>query len=106
MPSVRNCASEFHPGHGAVTDEQRKTRRAPRSLSMRHQVKDHVDAEGIGHLLGELVEVFLVLTFSFPTIADVAVVNGEYHHPSAVVEQGPDVHFPGAFPTVDPLERR
>ena len=72
---------------------------------MRHQVKDDVDAKGIGHLLGEVVEVEFVLTLSFPTIADVAVVDGKDHHPLVVVEQGPDVHFLGAFATEDALER-
>src|SRR6266540_3466547 len=79
--------------------------RPARSGSMRHQVKDDVDAKGIGHLLGVLVEVKFVLTLSFPTIADVAVVDGNNHHPLVIVEQGPDVHFLGAFATVDPLER-
>src|SRR6266516_4431942 len=74
--------------------------------SMRHQVKDDVDAKGISHSLGELVEVIFVLTLPFPTIADVAVVDGENHNPLAVVEQRPDVHFLGAFSTVNPLERR
>jgi hypothetical protein len=73
---------------------------------MRHQIKDDVDAKGIGHLLGESVEVFFVLTLSFPTIADVAVVDGENHHLLVVVEQRPNVHFLGAFATVNPLERR
>ena len=72
---------------------------------MRHQVEDDVDAKGIGHLLGEFVEVKFVLTLPFPAIADVAVVDGEDQRPLFVVEHGPDMHFLGTFATEDALER-
>jgi hypothetical protein len=91
-------------GQSVVHFSTRSTR-AARSVSMRHQVKDDVDAKGIGHLLGEFVEVEFVLTLPFPTIADIAVVDGKNHDPLVVVEQSPDVRFLGAFATVDPLER-
>jgi len=32
-----------------------------------------------------------------PSIADVAVVNGEHHHPLVIVEDSADMHFFGAF---------
>ena len=71
---------------------------------MRHQVKEDVDAKGIGHFFGEFVEVNFVLALPFPTIADVAVVDRQDQEPLFVVEQGSDVHFLGAFAAEDTLE--
>src|ERR1044071_1197965 len=70
---------------------------------MRHQIEDDVDTERVGDFFRELPEILLVLTFAFPTIADIAVVDGDNHHSLMVVEDRTDVHFMGAFAAEDGL---
>ncbi len=71
---------------------------------MGHEVKNDVDAERIRDFLGELSEILLVLSLAFPAIADVAVVNGENHHPLVIVEDGADVHFFGTLAAENGLQ--
>jgi hypothetical protein len=73
---------------------------------MRHEVEDDVDAEWIGDLFRELTEEQFVLALPFPAVADVAVVNGQDHHPLPVVEKCPDVNLLRSFPPIHSLESR
>src|SRR5438477_5599806 len=61
---------------------------------VRHQVKNDVNAEGIGALLRKFMEKAIILAFTLPAIAVVAVVRRDDHDPALVVENGPDVHLP------------
>src|SRR6185436_3952568 len=70
---------------------------------MRHHVEDDIDAKRIGDPFGVLIEISLVRLLAFPAVADVAVVDGQYHDPPMVVEQGANVHFLGAFAAEDGL---
>src|SRR5262245_6344803 len=73
---------------------------------MRHEVEDGVDAERISDALGIRAEVKLVFAFAFPAVADVAVVDGQDHHPLAVVEQSAHAHFLRALTAENGLQWR
>jgi len=53
---------------------------------MRHQIKYNVDAEGISDPFGIAVEISLVLPLPFSSIADVAVMDRQNHHPFPIIE--------------------
>src|ERR1039458_8900481 len=60
---------------------------------MCHQIKNDVDAERIATLFGKIMEEPVVFALAFPGIAVVAIVRGDDHDMSLVVEDGADVHF-------------
>src|SRR6185503_21362113 len=47
--------------------------------SMRHGVKDNVDAERVGNFLRKMLEVVMIVALPFPTVAIVSVVRGDHH---------------------------
>src|SRR5439155_13611843 len=53
--------------------------------SVRHQVKNDVDAERIGAFLRELVKEIIILAFALPAVAVVAIVRGDHHDSCLVV---------------------
>src|SRR3954447_16957775 len=71
---------------------------------MGHQVNDDVDAERIGNAFGISAEIEFILSLPFPSVADVAVVDGQDHHPLLVIENRANVHFLGAFAAENSLE--
>src|SRR5438309_8996103 len=72
-------------------------RRVHRRDSIRHHVKNNVDAQRIGPLFRELTEKIFVLAFALPTIAVVCVVRGDHHDPALIVQDGPHVHLGALF---------
>src|SRR5229473_1699195 len=65
-----------------------------KKCSMRHQVKNNIDAERIAALLGKLVKESVLLALAFPGVAVVTVVRRDDHDAALVIENGADVHFP------------
>src|ERR1051326_2962006 len=61
--------------------------------SMGHQVKDDVDSEGKGALLGKFMKEIVVLAFPFPAVPVINIMAGDHHNPPLLIEHGFDVHI-------------
>src|ERR1051325_7215854 len=61
--------------------------------SMRHRIKNDVDAQREGTLLGEGMKEIVVLAFAFPAVAVIAIVRGDDHDAAFGVQDGAYVHF-------------
>ena len=70
---------------------------------MGHDIEQNVDGERIGDLLREAVEIEIVLTFSFPAIAQVRVVANEHHDAAVVIGDCAVVRSPSVTAIVGPL---
>src|SRR6266568_7715084 len=70
--------------------------------SVRHQVKNDVNSEWIGPLLGKLVKEVILLALTFPAIPIIGVVRRDDHDAALVIEDRADVHLRAIFPTAIP----
>lgn len=59
---------------------------------MRHDVKDDIDRDGVGDLLGMILEILVILTVPLPTVAVIGVVQSHHHNP-ALGEDHPMVNL-------------
>ena len=64
---------------------------------MGHEVKNYVHCEWIGPLLREFVEEIIVLAFSLPTVAVVAIVGGDDHDTAFVIIDRAIIDFLGIW---------
>src|SRR5688572_3443517 len=70
-----------------------QARATPKRSSMRHHVEDDVDRQRICHAFGERMEVGGAFSFTFPSVAVVAVVQREYHQPTFVIKNRAVMHL-------------
>src|SRR5207237_10251204 len=70
---------------------QHAPRPITRKNSVRQKVKNDVDSQRIGSLLGKLVKEVIVLSFALPAVAVVAVMDCNDHDPALVIQDRPDV---------------
>src|ERR1019366_6392779 len=74
--------------------------------SVRHQVKDDVDAKWVGNLFGKRVEIVAILALALPPVTHVAVVDHDDHDSLLVVEPGAEMHVVRALAAINPRKVR
>src|SRR4051812_2055350 len=70
------------------------------NTSVRHGVKDDVDAERVSAFFGEFAEEIGVFLLAFPAIAVVGIMAGDNHDVPFVIEDRADVDLPAFFALV------